>query len=145
MTLVKVLNLDKGRGSRVRINNLKRLLADYPGHEFLYTFVLEQNYKQKINHMEENKIPQRFLDNIVISLYFTIAYAALLIVYLGLPIRVNSDFLLILFIVCSLVFSIGAIYFAAKSYQKTKISSIILIVINSLGLLVPLTLLLLLI
>ncbi|WP_223601738.1 hypothetical protein [Chryseobacterium sp. GVT01B] len=95
--------------------------------------------------MEENKIPQRLLDNIIISLYFTIAYAVLLIVYLGLPIGVSSDFLLILFIVCSLVFSIGAIYFAAKSYKKTKISSIILIVINSLGLLIPLTLLLLLI
>jgi len=94
--------------------------------------------------MEENKIPQRLLDNIIISLYFTIAYAVLLIVYLGLPIGVSSDFLLILFIVCSLVFSIGAIYFAAKSYKKMKISSIILIVINSLGLLIPLTLLLLL-
>jgi len=94
--------------------------------------------------MEENKIPQRLLDNIIISLYFTIAYAVLLIVYLGLPIGVSSDFLLILFIVCSLVFSLGAIYFAAKSYKKMKISSIILIVINSLGLLIPLTLLLLL-
>ncbi|MGI9583853.1 hypothetical protein ACR1PO_21865 [Chryseobacterium sp. RRHN12] len=94
--------------------------------------------------MEENKIPQRFLDNIVISLYFTIAYAILLIVYLGLPIRVSSDFLLFLFIICSLLFSTGGIYFAAKSYLKTKVSSIILIVINALGLLIPLTLILLL-
>lgn len=95
--------------------------------------------------MEENKIPQRFLDNIVISLYFTIAYAVLIIVYLGLPFSVSSDFLLILFIACSLSFSIGAIYFAAKSYSKTKISSVILIIINALGLLIPLTLLILLI
>lgn len=94
--------------------------------------------------MEENKIPQCFLDNIVISLYFTIAYAILLIAYLGLPIRVSSDFLLFLFIICSLLFSIGGIYFAAKSYLKTKVSSIILIVINALGLLIPLTLILLL-
>ncbi|KAA2215674.1 hypothetical protein [Chryseobacterium sediminis] len=96
--------------------------------------------------MEENKIPQRFLNNIVISLYLTIAYAVLIIVYLGgLPFSVSSDFLLILFIACSLIFSIGAIYFAAKSYSKTKISSVILIIINALGLLIPLTLLLLLI
>ncbi|WP_300687405.1 hypothetical protein [Chryseobacterium sp.] len=94
---------------------------------------------------ENNKIPQRFLDNMVISLYFTIAYAVLIVVYLGLPFRLSSNFLLILFIVCSLVFSIGAIYFAAKSYSKTKISSVILIIINALGLLIPLTLLLLLI
>ncbi|RLJ31584.1 hypothetical protein CLU97_1015 [Chryseobacterium sp. 7] len=95
--------------------------------------------------MEENKIPQRFLDNIVISLYLTMAYSVLIIVYLGLPFNVGSDFLLIFFIVCSLLFSIGAIYFAAKSYSKTKISSIILIIINALGLLIPLTLLLMLI
>ncbi|WP_077415706.1 hypothetical protein [Chryseobacterium sp. JV274] len=95
--------------------------------------------------MEENKIPQRFLDNIVISLYLTITYAVLIIVYLGLPFSISSDFLLILFIVCSLSFGIGAIYFAAKSYSKTKISSVILIIINALGLLIPLTLLILLI
>ncbi|RXM37507.1 hypothetical protein BOQ62_22210 [Chryseobacterium sp. CH21] len=95
--------------------------------------------------MEDNKIPQRFLNNIVISLYLTMAYSVLLIVYLGLPFRVSSDFLLILFIVCSLLFSIGAIYFAAKSYSKTKISSIILIIVNALGLLIPLALLLMLI
>jgi len=94
---------------------------------------------------ENNKIPQRFLDDIVISLYLTIAYAVLITVYLGLPFRLSSNFLLILFIVCSLVFSIGAIYFAAKSYSKTKISSVILIIINVLGLLIPITLLLLLI
>ncbi|MBP1165407.1 hypothetical protein JOE44_002291 [Chryseobacterium sp. PvR013] len=95
--------------------------------------------------MEENKIPQRFLNNIVISLYLTMAYSVLIIVYLGLPFNVSSDFLLIFFIVCSLLFSIGAIYFAAKSYSKTKISSIILIIINTLGLLIPLALLLMLI
>ncbi len=99
-------------------------------------------YKREI--MEENKIPQRFLDNIVISLYLTIAYAVLFIIYLGLPFRLSSNFLLILFIVCSLLFSTGGIYFAAKSFLKTKISSVILIVINALGLLVPLTLILLL-
>lgn len=95
--------------------------------------------------MEENKIPQRFLDNIVISLYLTMAYSVLIIVYLGLPFNVSSDFLLIFFIVCSLLFSIVAIYFAAKSYSKTKISSIILIIINTLGLLITLALLLMLI
>ncbi|CAI8902935.1 DUF3649 domain-containing protein [Chryseobacterium sp. IT-36CA2] len=95
--------------------------------------------------MEENKIPQRFLNNIVISLYLTMAYSVLIIVYLGLPFNVSSNFLLILFIVCSLIFSTGAIYFAAKSYSKTKISSIILIIINTLGLLIPLALLLMLI
>ncbi|PRA95391.1 hypothetical protein CQ046_22030 [Chryseobacterium sp. MYb7] len=95
--------------------------------------------------MEENKIPQRFLNNIVISLYLTMAYSVLIIVYLGLPFNVSSDFLLILFIVSSLLFSIGAIYFASKSYSKTKISSIILIIINVLGLLIPIALLLMLI
>ncbi|MFS4474491.1 hypothetical protein [Chryseobacterium sp. T20] len=94
--------------------------------------------------MEENKIPQRFLDNIVISLYLTIAYAVLFIVYLGLPLSAISDFVLILFIVCSLLFSTGGIYFAAKSFLKTKISSVILIIINALGLLIPVTLILLL-
>ena len=69
---------------------------------------------------ENNKIPQRFLDNMVISLYFTIAYAVLIVVYLGLPFRLSSNFLLILFIVCSLVFSIGAIYFAAIKLAPTK-------------------------
>ncbi|MDN3694429.1 hypothetical protein QWZ06_20185 [Chryseobacterium tructae] len=88
--------------------------------------------------MEENKIPQRFLDNIVISLYFTIAYAVLLSVYLGFPINIRSNFLLMLFVVCSLLFSVAAIYFAAKSYKKTKISSVILIIINAVGLLIPL-------
>ena len=92
--------------------------------------------------MEENKIPQRFLDNIVISLYFTIAYAVLLSVYLAFPINIHSNFLLMLFIVCSLLFSIAAIYFAAKSYRKAKISSVILIVINALGLSIPLIMLL---
>lgn len=94
--------------------------------------------------MEENKIPQRFLDNIVISLYLTIAYAVLFIVYLGLPLSAISDFVLILFIVCSLLFSTGGIYFAAKSFSKTKISSVILIIINALRLLIPVTLILLL-
>ncbi|BFO66756.1 hypothetical protein [Chryseobacterium sp. KCF3-3] len=94
--------------------------------------------------MEENKIPRRFLDNIVISLYLTIAYAVLFIIYLGLPLGKISDFVLILFIVCSLLFSTGGIYFAAKSFLKTKISSVILIIINALGLLIPLTLILLL-
>lgn len=92
--------------------------------------------------MENNKVPQRILDHIVISLYFTIAYAVLIIVYLGLPIGVSSDFLLILFIACTLLFSTAAIYFAVKSYQKAKVSSIILIIVNSLGLLIPLVLLL---
>lgn len=91
--------------------------------------------------MEDNKVPQRILDHIVISLYFTIAYAVLIIVYLGLPTGFAGDFLLKLFIACSLLFSI-AIYFACKSYKKAKISSIILIIINALGLLIPLILLL---
>lgn len=91
-----------------------------------------------MKYMEENKIPQRFLDNIVISLYFTIAYAVLLSVYLGFPINIRSNFLLMLFVVCSLLFSVAAIYFAAKSYKKTKISSVILIIINAVGLLIPL-------
>ena len=92
--------------------------------------------------MENNKVPQRILDHIVISLYFTIAYAFLIIVYLWFPIGVTSDFLLKLFIVCSLLFSTAAIYFAGKSYKKAKLSSVILIVINALGLLIPLALLL---
>lgn len=92
--------------------------------------------------MENNKVPQRILDHIVISLYCTIAYAVLVIIYLGLPINVSSDFLLMVFIGCSLLLSIAAIYFAGKSYKKAKISSIILIIINALGLLIPLVLLL---
>ncbi|PKF74884.1 hypothetical protein [Chryseobacterium sp. PMSZPI] len=91
--------------------------------------------------MENSKVPQG-MSNIIISLYFTIAYAVLLIIYLGLPINIHSNFLLKLFIVCSLLFSIAAIYFAGKSYKRAKVSSIILIVINSLGLLIPLALLL---
>ncbi|WP_160138448.1 hypothetical protein [Chryseobacterium sp. c4a] len=92
--------------------------------------------------MEKNKEPQRFLDNIVISLYCTIAYAVLLGVYLGFPINIHSDFLLMLFVVCSLLLSVAAIYFAAKSYKEVKISSIILMLINALGLLIPLIMLL---
>ncbi|UEQ76256.1 hypothetical protein [Chryseobacterium arthrosphaerae] len=92
--------------------------------------------------MEDNKVPQRILDHIVISLYFTIAYTVLIIVYLGLPTGLAGDFLLKLFIACSLLFSTAAIYFACKSYKKAKLSSIILIIINALGLLIPLILLL---
>lgn len=92
--------------------------------------------------MENNKVPQSAMTNIVISLYFTIAYAVLIGVYLGFPINLHSNFLLMLFIGCSLLFSVAAIYFAAKSFKKTKISSVILIIINALGLLVPLAMLL---
>lgn len=92
--------------------------------------------------MENHKVPQSAMTNIVISLYFTIAYAALIGVYLGFPINLHSNFLLMLFLGCSLLFSIAAIYFAAKSYKKVKISSIILIIINALGLLIPLAMLL---
>lgn len=93
--------------------------------------------------MENNKVPQSAMTNIVISLYFTIAYAVLIGVYLGFPINLHSNFLLMLFIGCSLLFSVAAIYFAAKSFKKTKISSVILIVVNALGLLIPLIMLLL--
>ncbi|OCA76634.1 hypothetical protein BBH99_02690 [Chryseobacterium contaminans] len=92
--------------------------------------------------MENNKLPQDSMSNIIISLYFTIAYAVLLFVYLGLPINIHSNFLLILFIVCSLLLSMAAIYFAGKSYKDVKVSSVILIVINVLGLLIPLIMLL---
>ncbi|OCA75875.1 hypothetical protein BBI01_04005 [Chryseobacterium artocarpi] len=92
--------------------------------------------------MENNKMPQSTMNNIVISLYFTIAYAVLLIVYLGFPINLHSNFLLNLFIVCSLLLSVAGIYFAAKSYKGAKISSVILIIINALGLLVPIAFLL---
>ncbi|RXM49649.1 hypothetical protein BOQ64_22390 [Chryseobacterium sp. CH25] len=92
--------------------------------------------------MENNKVPQSAMTNIVISLYFTVAYAVLIGVYLGFPINLHSNFLLMLFIGCSLLFSVAAIYFAAKSFKKTKISSVILIVVNALGLLIPLIMLL---
>ncbi|MBP2615710.1 putative ABC-type exoprotein transport system permease subunit [Chryseobacterium jejuense] len=92
--------------------------------------------------MENNRVPQFTMNNIVISLYFTIAYAVLIIVYLGLPINIHSNFLPILFIVCSLLFSIAGIYFAGKSYKRAKISSVILIIINTAGLLIPLIMLL---
>lgn len=90
--------------------------------------------------MENDKLPQSTVNNVVFSLYCTIAYAVLLIVYLGFPINIRSNFLLMLFVVCSFVFSMSAIYFAVKSYKKAKISSIILIIINFLGLLIPLIL-----
>ncbi len=92
--------------------------------------------------MENNKLPQDTMGNVVISLYFTIAYAVLLGVYLGFPINLHSNFLLMLFLGCSLLFSAAAIYFAAKSYKKAKISSVILIIINVLGLLMPFAMLL---
>ncbi|WP_123859432.1 hypothetical protein [Chryseobacterium nakagawai] len=92
--------------------------------------------------MENNKLPQSTMNNIVISVYFTIAYAVLLSVYLGFPINIRSNFLLMLFVVCSLLFSVAAIYFAAKSYKKAKISSVILIIINAVALLIPLIMLL---
>lgn len=93
--------------------------------------------------MENNKVSQSAMTNIVIGLYFTIAYAVLIGVYLGFPINLHSNFLLMLFIGCSLLFSVAAIYFAAKSFKKIKISSVILIVVNALGLLIPLIMLLL--
>ncbi|WP_419495293.1 hypothetical protein [Chryseobacterium bernardetii] len=92
--------------------------------------------------MENNGVSQFTMKNIVISLYFTVAYAVLLFIYLGLPINIHNNFLLKLFIVCSLLFSIAAIYFAGKSYKRAKISSVILIIINAVGLLVPLIILL---
>jgi hypothetical protein len=92
--------------------------------------------------MENNKVSQSAMTNIVISLYFTIAYAVLIGVYLGFPINLHSNFLLDLFIVCSLLFSVAGIYFAAKSYKRAKISSVILIIINSLGFLIPFVMLL---
>lgn len=87
--------------------------------------------------MGNNRVPQSTMNNIVISLYFTIAYAVLLGVYLWFPINLRSNFLLNLFIVGSLLFSVAGIYFAAKSYKRAKISSVILIIINALGLLIP--------
>ncbi|BAP30378.1 mechanosensitive ion channel family protein [Chryseobacterium sp. StRB126] len=92
--------------------------------------------------MENNRVPQSTMSNIVISLYFTIAYAVLIGVYLGFPINLHSNFLLDLFIVCSLLLSVAGIYFAGKSYKRAKISSVILIIINSLGLLIPVIMLL---
>ncbi len=104
----------------------------------LKTLIFNLIYTQ----MEDNKVPQSTMNKVVISLYFTIAYAVLLSIYLALPININSNFLLMLFIVCSLLFSVAAIYFAAKSYKEAKISSVILIIINVLGLLIPLAMLL---
>lgn len=92
--------------------------------------------------MENNKVPRSTMNNIVISLYFTIAYAVLLGVYLGFPINLHSNFLLMLFVVCSLLFSVAALYFAVRSYKKAKASSVILIIINALGLLIPLVMIL---
>lgn len=92
--------------------------------------------------MENNKVPKSTMNNIVISLYFTIAYAVLIGVYLGCPINLHGNFLLMLFIVCSLLLSMAAIYFAGKSYKSAKLSSVILIIINVLGLLIPLLMLL---
>ncbi|REC47274.1 hypothetical protein [Chryseobacterium pennipullorum] len=94
--------------------------------------------------MENKKVSQRILDHIAISFYCTIAYAVLLMIYLSLPLGAGSDFLLILFIACSLLLSIAAITFACKSYKNAKLSSLLLIIINSLGLSIPLLLLLLL-
>lgn len=93
--------------------------------------------------MENKRVPQSTMNNIVISLYFTIAYAVLIGVYLGFPINLHNNFLWKLFIVCSLLFSVAGIYFAAKSYKRAKISSVILIIINALGLLIPVIMLLL--
>ncbi|QIY90761.1 hypothetical protein [Chryseobacterium gallinarum] len=95
--------------------------------------------------MESHHISEELQKNILISLVFTIVYAGLLAVYENVPISQASDFLIVLFIVCSLVLSTSAIYFAGKSYQKTKMSSVVLIIINSIGLLLPLIILLLLI
>ncbi|AKK73432.1 hypothetical protein HX13_17485 [Chryseobacterium sp. P1-3] len=95
--------------------------------------------------MESHHISEELQKNIFISLAFTIAYAVLLAVYEDIPINQASDFLIVLFMVCSLILSTSAIYFAGKSYRKTKMSSVVLIIINSIGLLLPLIILLLLI
>jgi hypothetical protein len=42
--------------------------------------------------MENNGVSQFTMKNIVISLYFTVAYAVLLFIYLGLPINIHNNF-----------------------------------------------------
>ena len=92
--------------------------------------------------MEDHNKSHNMLNNILFSLLFTVAYGVLLFIYNEMPLDQISNFRLKLFIVCGLVFTLAAIFFAAKSYKEVKKSSIILIIINSLGLLIPLALLL---
>jgi hypothetical protein len=94
--------------------------------------------------MEESNTSRAPLTNIAISLIFTLAYGVVLIIYNEISLSMLSNALVILFIVCTLIFSSSAIYFAAISYQKTKIISLILIIINAVGALIPCILLLLL-
>ncbi len=124
--------------SAIHVKVLKLEMDTLKISMLLKTLIFNLIYTQ----MEDNKVPQSTMNKVVISLYFTIAYAVLLSIYLALPININSNFLLMLFIVCSLLFSVAAIYFAAKSYKEAKISSVILIIINVLGLLIPLAMLL---
>ncbi len=91
--------------------------------------------------MEQDDTSKRSLDNIVISLIFTMGYVLLVGIYEPMPLSEVSNFRLILFIVCSLICSLAAVYFAWRNYRKTKVASIILIIINSLGLVVPLIIL----
>lgn len=92
--------------------------------------------------MEDHNKSHNMLNNILFSLLFTVAYGVLLFIYNEMPLDQISNFRFKLFIVCGLVFTLAAIFFAVKSYKQVKKSSIILIIINSLGLLIPLALLL---
>lgn len=90
--------------------------------------------------MENNTRTRNALNNIVISLLFIVAYGVLLFLYNDIPLNEISNFKFWLFLVCSGLFSLAGIFFAAKSYKTVKKSSVILIIVNSLGLLIPLVL-----
>ncbi|SMD02315.1 hypothetical protein [Chryseobacterium sp. YR221] len=83
--------------------------------------------------MHDHDISGQFQKNIFISLLFTVSYIILLITYNGIELKKISNSLLILFMVASVVFNMGALFFAFKHYRK--IMAIIFIIINSLGLL----------
>lgn len=91
--------------------------------------------------VEDNKVPKPKYNNIVISLLFTVAYFVLLGIYNEISILSFNNQLLASFMVSSFALNALAIFFAWKDYRK--ISSIILIIINSLGLLLIMVLLLL--
>ncbi|SUX53131.1 Uncharacterised protein [Chryseobacterium indologenes] len=94
--------------------------------------------------MENNSKATGPVNKIVISSILSLVYCLVMIIYNAMPLSMISNFLLVLFIVSTLVLSSAAIYFAVKNYRRTKILSIIFIIMNSIGLLIPLILLLLL-
>ncbi|MDR6527951.1 hypothetical protein J2787_003343 [Chryseobacterium rhizosphaerae] len=88
--------------------------------------------------MHDHDISGQFQKNIFISLLFTVSSIILLITYNGIELKKISNSLLILFMVASVVFNMGALFFAFKHYRKIMA----IIIINSLGLLSTLILLL---